>query len=114
VGRFGDGYIPMGNPLAQYGEIVETIHQAAAAHGRADARIDIGFMPGAAHLTGGPRDKVPPAQHYSAEPLAEAIRASRSAGASVMHLKFRARTLAEYLEQFDAFAKDVVPLVDAG
>ncbi len=29
-----------------------------------------------------------------------------------MHLKFRARTCDEYLEQLDAFAAEVVPLVN--
>ena len=46
--------------------------------------------------------------------MAERIRAAREAGATVMHLKFRERTLTEYLEQFDAFAEEVVPLVNEG
>ena len=112
TGQFGDGYLPMGNPLTQYGEIVDAIRASAAAHGRADAAIEIGYMPGAAHLTGAPWDALKPVQHYGAEPLAAQIRAARAAGATVMHLKFRGRTLAEYLEQFQAFAERVVPLVN--
>ena len=46
------------------------------------------------------------------EPFAASIRAARAAGANTFHLKFRARTLEEYLEQFDAFAESVVPLVN--
>jgi alkanesulfonate monooxygenase SsuD/methylene tetrahydromethanopterin reductase-like flavin-dependent oxidoreductase (luciferase family) len=30
AGRRGDGYIPMGNQVAQYPEIIDTIHAAAA------------------------------------------------------------------------------------
>lgn len=102
----------MGNPLAQYGEIIEAIRESAAAHGRADVAIDIGYMPGAAHLTGGPPHELPPTQIYGVEDMAERVRAAREAGATVMHLKFRGRTLSEYLEQFDAFAQGVVPLVN--
>jgi hypothetical protein len=44
--------------------------------------------------------------------MADQIRAARTAGANVMHVRFRGRSLAEYLEQIDAFAETVVPLVD--
>lgn len=114
VGRFGDGYIPMGNPLDQYGEIISTIRQSAEANGRGDAPIDIGYMPGWVHLTGGPADDLPPTQIIGVEAYAEDLRAARAAGATAMHLKFRARTLSEYLEQLDAFAEEVVPLVNEG
>ena len=40
------------------------------------------------------------------------LRAARSVGANTFHLKFRSRTLEEYLDQLDAFAEAVVPLVD--
>jgi hypothetical protein len=45
VGRFGDGYIPMGNPVDQYGEIISTIRESAEASGRGDTRFDIGYRP---------------------------------------------------------------------
>jgi probable F420-dependent oxidoreductase len=114
VGRFGDGYIPMGNTIDQYGEIISTIRAAAEEHGRGDAPIDIGYMPGWVHLTGGPADDLPPTQIFGVEAYAEDLRTARAAGANAFHLKFRARTLAEYLEQLDAFAEEVVPLVNEG
>jgi probable F420-dependent oxidoreductase len=114
AGRFGDGYIPMANKAEQYGEIVSTIRQAAEEAGRGDASFDIGYMPGWAHLTGGPSDDLPPTMIFGAEALAADIRAGREAGANVIHLKFRGRTFKEYLEQLDAFAEDVVPLVNEG
>ncbi len=46
------------------------------------------------------------------EALAADIREAREVGANTFHLKFRARDLPEYLEQLDAFAEAVVPLVD--
>ncbi len=112
TGRLGDGYIPMGNPVEQYPEILETIRTAADAAGRSDASFDVGYMPGWAYLTGEAPDDLPPAWIVGPEALAADIRGARQAGANVMHLKFRARTLAEYLDQLDAFHEAVVPLVD--
>jgi hypothetical protein len=114
VGRFGDGYIPMGNSLDEYPTIIGEIRSAAEANGRGDAKIDIGYMPGWAHLTGGPADDLPPTQIFGTEAYAADLRAARDAGANVVHVKFRGRSLAEYLEQYDAFAEVVVPLVDEG
>lgn len=112
VGKYGDGYIPMGNSLDQYPQIIETIGESAAEHGRGEAPIDIGYMPGWAHLTGGNTDDLPPTQIHGVEAYAADVRAAREAGANVIHVKFRGRSLSEYLEQFDAFAEEVVPLVN--
>jgi probable F420-dependent oxidoreductase len=114
VGRFGDGYIPMGNSLDQYPTIISEIRAAAEANGRGDAPIDIGYMPGWTHLTGEWGGDLPPAQIIGTEAYAADLRAAREAGANVVHVKFRGRTLAEYLEQHDAFFEEVVPLVNEG
>ena len=112
AGRVGDGYIPMGNPIEQYPEILDTIRGAAADAGRGDIAFDLGYMPGWAYLTGPEPEGLPPVMINDPEVLAADIRHAREAGANVMHVRFRGRTLEEYLEQFDAFAEVVVPLVD--
>lgn len=114
VGKFGDGYIPMGNSLDQYPAIIEEIRSAAEANGRGDAPIDIGYMPGWVHLTGEWGSDLPPAMIVGTEAYAADLRAAREAGANTVHVKFRGRTLAEYLEQYDAFVEEVVPLVNEG
>lgn len=113
AGRVGDGYIPMGNGKEQYGEIVDTIHTAAAAAGRAEVGFDIGYMPPWTYLLGDVPEGVM-ALSGGVEPLVDDIRAARAVGANTFHLKFRARDLAEYLDQVDAFAEQVVPLVNEG
>ncbi|MEZ5245523.1 MAG: TIGR03619 family F420-dependent LLM class oxidoreductase [Acidimicrobiales bacterium] len=113
TGRIGDGYIPMGNGKDQYGEIVETIHGAAASAGRAEAGFDIGYMPPWTYLLGDVPEGVM-ALSGGIEPLADDIRSAREVGANTIHLKFRARDLPEYLDQIDAFAEQVVPLVNEG
>lgn len=112
AGRVGDGYIPMANPIDQYPEILDTIRTAAEEAGRGDASFDLGYMPGWSYLTGPVPDGLPPVMISDPEVLANDIRRAREAGANVMHVRFRGRTLAEYLEQLDAFAEVVVPLVD--
>lgn len=113
AGRLGDGYVPMGNPVSQYPEIVDTMNAAAAAAGRGGASFDVGFMPPWCYLLADAAPEgLPPAMAFGVEPVAASIRAGREAGANTFHLKFRARTLEEYLDQFDVFAESVVPLVN--
>jgi len=113
TGRAGDGYIPMGNGKDQYPEIVDTVHAAAAAAGRAEVGFDIGYMPPWTYLLGDVPEGVM-ALSGGIEPLVHDIRSARESGANTFHLKFRARDLPEYLDQVDAFAEQVVPLVNEG
>ena len=113
TGRQGDGYIPMGAPVDAYPEIVDTIMTAAVDAGRSDTEFAVGYMPGWAYLTGDEAPEgLPPAWMIGAEALAADIRGARDAGANTFHMKFRGRTLDEYLEQLDAFYEVVVPLVN--
>ena len=113
TGRLGDGYIPMGAPVDTYPEIVDTIMTAATDAGRSDTEFAVGYMPGWAYLTGDEAPEgLPPAWMIGAEALAADIRGARDAGANTFHMKFRGRTLDEYLEQLDAFYENVVPLVN--
>ena len=113
TGRRGDGVIPMGAPVEAYPEIVDTIMAEAEKAGRGDTEFAIGYMPGWAYLTGEEAPEgLPPAWMIGPEALAADIRGARDAGANTFHMKFRGRTLDEYLEQLDAFHENVVPLVN--
>ncbi len=113
AGRYGDGYVPMGNPVSQYGEIIDTMSSAAAAAGRGEVGFDVGYMPPWCYLLAETAPEgLPPVMACGPEPLAADIRRARAAGANTFHLKFRARTLDEYLDQFDTFAESVAPLVN--
>jgi hypothetical protein len=69
-------------------------------------------MPGFAHLTGGSLDGMSPVNFSAPEPLIERLRAAREIGINVFHIRFRGRSLTDYLEQYDAFAEQVAPYVD--
>jgi len=115
TGRVGDGWIPMGLDKSQYGEAVTTMREAAANAGRGDVALDVGYMPPWCYLLGESPEGLPPTMLAGGpDALAEDIRAARQAGANTMHLKFRSRTLDEYLDQVDAFAEVVVPAVEEG
>jgi alkanesulfonate monooxygenase SsuD/methylene tetrahydromethanopterin reductase-like flavin-dependent oxidoreductase (luciferase family) len=111
VGRRGDGYIPMGSPRDAYSEIISTIRESAEEAGRGDALFDIGIMPGWAYIGEPPEDLVGAWLTGSPERIAEELRADREVGANVFHLKFRSRTLDEYLDQLAAFGEEVRPLL---
>ncbi|MEM9202746.1 MAG: TIGR03619 family F420-dependent LLM class oxidoreductase [Actinomycetota bacterium] len=116
TGRIGDGYIPMGLPIEQYPDAIEVMREAAIAAGRpADVPLDIGYMTPWGYLLGDPPDGI--GMHWlqgGVEGLAADIRAAREVGCNVMHLKFRARDAAEYVDSLAAFAEQVVPLVNEG
>ena len=114
AGRRGNGYIPMGNQLDQYPEIIDTMQTAAAEAGRGEPTFDVGYMPGWAYLTGPKPDDLPMAWIEGPDAMAADIRAARAVGANTFHVKFRGRTLGEYLEQVEAFGELVVPLVNEG
>ena len=68
-------------------------------------------MPGWAYI-GEPPEDLPPAWLTGPpEKIAEELRADRAVGANAFHLKFRARTIEEYLDQLAAFGEQVRPLL---
>lgn len=112
VGRFGDGWIPMGNPKSELPEAIDVMREAALAAGRGEIDLDVGYMPPGAYLLGPAPAALPKAKLAGGpDPLAEDLCAARAAGANVFHLKLCARGVAELLEQIDAFREQVWPRV---
>lgn len=111
VGQYGHGFIPFINPHDSYPAIVSGIHEWAEKSGRAEMAFDIGIMPPWMYI-GDPPDGIGPHQ-LSGPPdkIAEELLREKELGANVYHLKFRGRSLDEYLDQIDAFAETVIPLV---
>lgn len=110
VGCHGDGWIPMANDKAQYPEAIEIMRTAAFEAGRGEVALDVGYMPAWSYLLGPVPDSLPKGGlRGGAEGLVEDLRAARAVGANTFHLRFRARSVAEYLDQLDAFREAVWP-----
>lgn len=111
VGQYGDGFIPFLNAPESYPEIVDTINDWADRSGRGDTQFDVGVMPPWMYL-GDPPDGIGPYM-LSGGPdvIATELRRERDLGANTFHLKFRARSAAEYADQITRFADEVIPLV---
>ncbi len=112
TGRQGDGYIPMGNPIDTYPEIIDTIQAAAAEAGRGDATFDVGWMPGVFYVGEPSFDAGPWATTGSPEKLAEIIAAGQQKGANTLHIRFANESKAELIDQITAFGEQVWPLLD--
>lgn len=114
TGRIGDGYIPMGLAKEEYPQAIDVMRTAAADAGAdPDRPLDIGYMPPWGYLLGDPPEGIGLQWlEGGIEGLAEDIRAARSLGANVMHLKLRARDAQEYVDSLAAFTERVVPLVN--
>jgi len=111
VGQFGHGFLPFINAHESYPHIVETVHRWAADANRADTHFDIGIMSPWAFIGDAPSDIGP---HQLAGPpaaIAQELRKERDLGANTFHMKFRGRSLGEYLDQIDTFGAEVMPLV---
>ena len=111
TGRRGDGYIPMGNPLDTYPEIISTINEAAEEAGRGDTTFDIGWMPGMFYVGEPSFDPGPWGMSGSPEKLADAIGSARDAGVNTLHVRFANQSKAELIDQIAAFGEEVFPRV---
>ena len=111
VGRRADGYIPMGNPIDQLPEIIATIEREAEGAGRGAHHFDIGYHAGIIYVGDPPEDAGPRSNSGSAEQIAANLRGAIDAGANTLHLRFFNRSLAELLDQMDAFGAEVAPLL---
>lgn len=113
IGRHADGWIPMANEKKKYPEAIDRMREAAHEAGRGEVHFDVGYMPPSAYLLGPtPADLPKVALPGGASALAADLCEARALGANVFHLRFRARSPAEYLEQLDAFSEAVWPLVE--
>lgn len=114
VGQYGHGFIPFLNAPETYPSIVATIHDWAERAGRSDVDFDIGIMPPWMYIGDAPDDIGPHQLSGSPERIADELIRESELGANVFHLKLRARSLSEYLDQIDSFGQSVIPLVREG
>ena len=119
VGRLGDAWYPIGsNPKftirtpAQYAEAVDRIHSHAEEAGRDPGNIDLAYSVAG---TAVPASSVAPTERrpFTGAPsdVAADIASFREVGVRHMRIGLEADCLSEMLDNLEAFAADVMPLV---
>lgn len=106
----GDGWLPQGPPEMGMARAIEILreHRARARDG---APIEIG-MNAPWMYVGKPAFELPAGTRSgAAEELAEPLRQAKALGVNHMGVRFRSRSAAELVEQIEAFAREVAPLV---
>lgn len=114
VGQFADGFIPFLNSPDDYPTMIATITEWAEKSGRGDTIFDIGVMPPWMYIGDPPEGIGPYMLSGPSDAIVEELIRERDLGANTFHLKFRARSAAEYADQIDAFATDIAPHVRSG
>jgi probable F420-dependent oxidoreductase len=111
AGRKGDGWLPQGTPRAQMPGQIAAVLQARADAG-VDDPIDIGTISEFFYVGDPSFDVGKFTISGSPERIAESLVEFRDMGVHHAQVRFKSRSVEELEEQIDAFATDVMPLVD--
>lgn len=108
----GDGWLPQGTPRDEMAAAVAYLLEHRKRSSMGDAPIDIGTITETLYVGEPGWDVGGRTLSGAAAPIAEQLRAFREVGVSHLQVRFRSRSLTELLDQFDAFAADVAPLLN--
>ena len=107
----GDGWLPQGTPRAEMPAQIAYLREQRARL-RGGAPIDIGMNSDWMYV-GTPPFAVPPGTRTgSGEELAAPLRELKALGVNHVGVRFRSRSCAELVDQVEAFAARVAPLLD--
>jgi probable F420-dependent oxidoreductase len=112
VAERGDGWIPQGTPREQMRESIDVI-RTRAAEVRPEAVLDLGFMPGMVYVGQPDWDVGEWCISGPADKIAASLREAHDLGCTVLHLRFRSRSVDELCDQLAAFGTEVAPLLPA-
>jgi len=111
AGRKGDGWLPQGTPRAQMPEQIAAVLRARDDAG-VDEPIDIGTISEFFYVGDPPFDVGKYTISGSPDRIAASLVEFKQMGVSHAQVRFKSRSVDELEEQIDAFATDVIPLVD--
>jgi probable F420-dependent oxidoreductase len=109
--ELGDGWLPQGPPEGGMTKAIAHINELRDAAGRGDLPFAMGAM--TALYVGTPDFDPGRCLAGPPEQLAEYLAHQVAIGVTHIQVRFRSRSCAELLEQIEAFATDVVPLLGA-
>ncbi len=112
VAERGDGWIPQGTPRSEIAAEIAIVEEHRS-RVRPEATIDYGYVSEPMYV-GTPPFDVSDRPTISGPPsvLAASMRWLGELGINHVQVRFRSRTVDEYLDQMDAFASEVVPLLN--
>src|SRR5438094_1901445 len=111
VAERGDGWLPQGTPRAELPASIEYLleHRKSTL---GDEPIDIGTITETLYVGAPEWDVGPRTLSGPADRLAERLREFGAMGVNHLQVRFRNRSLAELLDQMDAFAAEVAPVLN--
>jgi probable F420-dependent oxidoreductase len=107
----GDGWLPQGPPEMGMEAAIKYIREHRRKV-RGDDPIDIGMNAPFLYVGKPTFDPGPNTRSGSGAELAEIFRAMKKLGVNHCGVRFRSRSCDEMVEQIEAFARDVAPLID--
>jgi probable F420-dependent oxidoreductase len=107
----GDGWLPQGTPRERLAEDIAFLREHRA-RVRGAAPIDVGANAERVYVGTPPFETGPGVRTGSAAELAEPLRELAAIGVGHVGVRFRARSIEEYVDQIEAFAAEVMPLLN--
>lgn len=111
VAKYADGWLPQGSPRGTFPDQVAELRRLREEFGRADEPLDIGAITEALYVGTPGWDVGDRTLAGPPERIAEELRWYGDQGAHQLQVRFRSRELTELIDQIDAFAADVAPLL---
>ncbi len=112
VAERGDGWIPQGTPRSELAAEIAYIEEHRE-RVRPEASIDYGYVSEPMYVGTPPFDVTDrPTISGTPSALAASMRSLGDLGVRHVQVRFRSRTCEEFLDQMDAFAAEVVPLLN--
>jgi probable F420-dependent oxidoreductase len=108
----GDGWLPQGTPRDEMPAAVAYLLEHRKATLGPNVPIDIGTITETLYVGDPSWDVGARTLSGAPEPMADKLRAFRDMGVSHLQVRFRSRSLDELLDQFDAFATRIAPLLN--
>ncbi|MDJ0342405.1 TIGR03619 family F420-dependent LLM class oxidoreductase [Streptomyces sp. H10-C2] len=107
----GDGWLPQGDPRDRMPQQIARIRELREQAG-IGAPIDIGAIAEPLYVGEATWHVGRRTLHGKADALAESLREYHAMGVGQIQVRFRSRSLAELIEQMEAFGTDVAPLLN--
>jgi probable F420-dependent oxidoreductase len=110
--QFGDGWLPQGPPPQGMDQAIADVQRLRQEAGRGDLPFAVLGGLGGAYVGKPSWDLPAHVATGSAEQIAERVRAVVASGVTHVQPRLMARSASEFIDQIEAFGRDVIPLIN--